>query len=178
MRAKYRLDQPEAARRLALTLGQLKVLEMRTAEVPPEVLDVIDVLLGPPPKFTRSPSGRRWTSSTAPRPKERRVVSMRETRDLRRTLARPRLLESPLVALRRRYGLTPSQTAELLGVSVLAVARLEAATRRLPAGVLATITERLTPPERLRQLTIMDHLDAIIASGEHAPTVGEGRCDA
>jgi DNA-binding transcriptional regulator YiaG len=53
MRAKYRLDQPEAARRLALTLGQLKVLEMRTSEVPPAILDVIDVLLGPPPKFTQ-----------------------------------------------------------------------------------------------------------------------------
>jgi hypothetical protein len=52
MRAKYRLDQSEAARRLALTLGQLKVVEMRTAEVPPEVLDVIDVLLGPTQRYT------------------------------------------------------------------------------------------------------------------------------
>lgn len=54
MRAKYRLDQLEAARRLGLTLGQLKVLEMRTAEVPPEVLEVIDLLLGPPACFRQT----------------------------------------------------------------------------------------------------------------------------
>jgi hypothetical protein len=48
MRARYRLDQLEAARRLGLSLGQLKVLEMRTAEVPPDILEVIDLLLGPP----------------------------------------------------------------------------------------------------------------------------------
>jgi hypothetical protein len=48
MRAKYRLDQLEAARRLGLSLGQLKVLEMRTGEVPPDILEVIDLLLGPP----------------------------------------------------------------------------------------------------------------------------------
>jgi hypothetical protein len=52
MRARYHLDQADAASRLGLSLGQLKVLEMRTSEVPPEVLDVIDVLLGPPQRYT------------------------------------------------------------------------------------------------------------------------------
>lgn len=105
------------------------------------------------------------------------MTRVHEAADLRRALVKPRLLESPVAALRRRHGLRPDQAAELLGVPVLRVARLEAATRRLPAGVLATVTERLTPPERFRQLTIMDHLRAIVEAGEHAPTVGEGRRD-
>jgi transcriptional regulator with XRE-family HTH domain len=105
-------------------------------------------------------------------------MRVREAADVRRAPARPRLLESPLAALRRRHRLSRAQAAALLGVPVLRIARLEAATRRLPAGVLATITERLTPPERFRQLTIMDHVRAIVEAGEHAPTVGEGRCDA
>jgi transcriptional regulator with XRE-family HTH domain len=94
-----------------------------------------------------------------------------------RSAVRLDVLESPLTTLRRRHGLSPDQAAEALGVPVLRIARLEAATRRLPAGVLATITERLTPPERFRQLTIMDHVRAIVEAGEGAPTVGEGRCD-
>lgn len=53
LRTKYGRSQPEAARRLGLSLGQQKVLEMRTAEVPPAVLDVIEVLLAPPARFTQ-----------------------------------------------------------------------------------------------------------------------------
>ncbi len=53
LRTKYGRSQPEAARRLGLSLGQQKVLEMRTCEVPPAVLDVIEVLLAPPARFTQ-----------------------------------------------------------------------------------------------------------------------------
>jgi hypothetical protein len=51
LRTKYQVSQPEAARRLGLSLGQQKVLEMRTCEVPPDILEVIDLLLGPPTRF-------------------------------------------------------------------------------------------------------------------------------
>jgi transcriptional regulator with XRE-family HTH domain len=100
---------------------------------------------------------------------------MREAADVRRALAKPRLLESPLAALRRRHGLNPDQAASRLGISVMRLARLETATRRLPVGTLAAIAERFGGP--CQQLTIMDHVQAIVAAGEHAPTVGEGRCD-
>ncbi len=53
LRTKYRLAQDDAAKRLGLSLGQLRVLEMRTSELPSDVLDVIDVLLAPPARFTQ-----------------------------------------------------------------------------------------------------------------------------
>ncbi len=91
---------------------------------------------------------------------------------MRDRTARARLLESPVVALRRHHGLSPDQAAAQLGISVLRLARLEAATRRLPTGALAVIAERLAP-----DLTIMDHVRAIVEAGQGAPTVGEGRHD-
>jgi hypothetical protein len=81
--------------------------------------------------------------------------------------ARARLLESPVVALRRHHGLSPDQAAEQLGISVLRLARLEAATRRLPTSALAVIAERLAP-----DLTVMDHVQAIVDAGEHARRSG------
>jgi hypothetical protein len=48
------VTQPEAAIRLGVTLGQMKVLEMRTSQVPPAVLDVIDLLLAPPGRFVQT----------------------------------------------------------------------------------------------------------------------------
>lgn len=53
LRTKYNISQPEAAIRLGVTLGQLKVLEMKTAQVPAAVLDVIDLLLAPPGRFVQ-----------------------------------------------------------------------------------------------------------------------------
>lgn len=53
LRTKYRVCQADAAARLGLSLGQLRVLEMRTSELPSDVLDVIDVLLAPPARFVQ-----------------------------------------------------------------------------------------------------------------------------
>ncbi len=89
--------------------------------------------------------------------------------------ARLDVLESPVAVLRRRHGLSPDQAASRLGISVLRLARLEAATRRLPVGTLAAIAERFGPPGT--PLSVMDHVRAIVAAGEGAPTVGGGRSD-
>lgn len=92
-----------------------------------------------------------------------------------RSAVRLDVLESPVLALRRRHGLNPDQAASQLGISVMRLARLEAATRRLPVGTLAAIAERFGPPGQ--PLSVMDHVRAIVEAGEHAPTVGEGRSD-
>ena len=54
LRTKYRLSREAAAERLGITLGYLKVLEMRSRTISPEVLEVIENLLGPSPQFVQT----------------------------------------------------------------------------------------------------------------------------
>lgn len=48
MRTQYRLSKDEAARRLGVTVQELRTLETHSQQIPPGVLDVIDMLWGPP----------------------------------------------------------------------------------------------------------------------------------
>jgi hypothetical protein len=73
---------------------------------------------------------------------------MREPLNVSSRMSRSRLLESPVVALRRQHGLSPSDTAALLGISVLRLARLEAETLRLPTGVLRDLARAMAPARR------------------------------
>jgi len=77
-------------------------------------------------------------------------------RSLTRKTAQAGLLESPVAALRRRQGLSRDQAASHLGISLLRLARLEAATRRLPARTLRSIAAALTPADRFTQITMWD----------------------
>lgn len=54
LRTKYRLSREAAAERLGITLGYLKVLEMRSRTISPEVLEVIENLFGPSPQFVQT----------------------------------------------------------------------------------------------------------------------------
>ena len=84
---------------------------------------------------------------------------MRSDADLARRASRSRLLESPVVALRRRNGLTPQQTSALLGISMLQLARLEASTRRIPASVMHDIVRAVTGHPRFTQPSLFDYAD-------------------
>jgi transcriptional regulator with XRE-family HTH domain len=95
------------------------------------------------------------------------VRPMRD-RSLTRKTAQAGLLESPVAALRRRQGLSRDQAAEHLGISLLRLARLEAATRRLPARTLRSIAAALTPADRFSQISMWDaDIRASLRQTEH-----------
>jgi hypothetical protein len=54
MRTKYRLSEEEGARRLGVTVEQLRTLELHSQQVPAGVLDVVDLLWGPPPIYIQT----------------------------------------------------------------------------------------------------------------------------
>jgi transcriptional regulator with XRE-family HTH domain len=74
-----------------------------------------------------------------------------------------RLTPSPLTLLRQKHGLSMSEAAIKIGCDTLRVARIEAATRRLPAKTWRSIADALMPPEKYYQPTIFD---VIRADGE------------
>ena len=84
---------------------------------------------------------------------------MRSGGDLSRRASRSRLLESPVAALRRRYGLTPRQTAAMLGISLLQLARLESSTLRIPASVMRDVVRSITAQPQFTQLSVFHHVD-------------------
>lgn len=93
-------------------------------------------------------------------------------RSLTRKTAQASLPESPVAALRRRQGLSRDQAASHLGISLLRLARLEAATRRLPARTLRSIAAALTPADRFSPISMWD-ADADI----RVPMAAADRCD-
>jgi len=78
--------------------------------------------------------------------------------DVSRFVTPAKLLESPVTALRRQHGLTPDTAAAILGISVLQLARLEAATRRISPRTLAAIRSCIVPAARY-QPSFFDEVD-------------------
>ena len=94
---------------------------------------------------------------------------------LSRKTGQTQLLESPVAALRRRNGLSRDQAAADLGISLLRLARLEAATRRLPARTLRSIAEVLSPADRSDSRHVFQPDRGIGASrSAHASTRSRG----
>lgn len=154
LRVEYQLTQEAAAERLGISRDFLRVLQMRS-EVAPAVLDIMDRLLGPKPRFEQTSI---WDALEV----RGRVRTMRSGADLARRASRSRLLESPVAALRRRHGLMPDQTAAMLGISLRQLARLEASTRRIPASVMRDVIRAVTARPRFTQPSLFDH-----AGGDH-----------
>ncbi|HEV2738681.1 MAG TPA: helix-turn-helix transcriptional regulator [Candidatus Elarobacter sp.] len=90
---------------------------------------------------------------------------MRDSATSVRIVPQPKLLESPVAVLRRRQGLSPDDAAKMLGISVLRLARLEAATRRLPGRTLRGVVGALTQPPRFTQPSFFDHVDGVAHHG-------------
>jgi len=63
---------------------------------------------------------------------------------------------SPLTTLRRKYRLTMHEAAEKLDLSVLQLARIETATRRIPVRYLKRCAGILVPVSGLVQLSMFD----------------------